>query len=46
MTYACHLINHLPSIAIVDRIPFKVRFGQPVSDYDSLHVFGSIAYFM
>ena len=45
VTYACHLINRLPSIAIDDRIPLEVWFGQPVSDYDSLHVFCYTAYY-
>ena len=46
MTYACHLINRLPSIAIDDRIPLEVWFGQPVFFYyDSLHVFCSTAYY-
>ena len=39
MTSTCHLINHLTSTAIDDRIPFKVWSRQPVFDYDSLHVF-------
>ena len=43
VTYACHLINHLPSTVIDDRIPLKVWSGQLVSNYDSLHVFGSTA---
>ena len=43
--YACHLINRLPSAAIGDRTPLEVWSGKPVSDYDSLHVFGSIAYY-
>ena len=45
MTYACHLINRLPSTGINDRIPLEVWSRQPVSDYDSLHVFGSTAYY-
>ena len=35
MTYACHLINRLPSTAIADRIPLELWSGQPVYDHDS-----------
>ena len=45
VTYACHLINRLPSTAIEDKIPLEVWFGQPVFDYDSLHVFSYTTYF-
>ena len=45
VTYAFHLINRLLSTAIDDRIPLEVWSGQPVSDYDSLHDFGSTAYY-
>ena len=45
VTYACHLINRLPSTVIEDKIPLEVWFGQPVFDYDSLHVFGYTTYF-
>ena len=45
MTYACHLINRLPSTTIDDRIQLEVWTGQPVYDYDSLHVFGSTTYY-
>ena len=43
VTYACHLINRLPSTAIDDRIPLEVWSEQLVYDYDSFHVFGSTA---
>ena len=45
VTNACHLINRLPSTAIDDRIPLEAWSKQLVSDYDSLHVFGSTAYY-
>ena len=45
VTYACHLINRLPSTAIGGRIPLEVWSGKPVTDYDSLHVFGCSAYY-
>ncbi|GJX81498.1 retrovirus-related pol polyprotein from transposon TNT 1-94 [Tanacetum coccineum] len=43
--YACHLVNHLPSTAIDGKTPFEKWYGKPATDYDSLHVFGSAAYY-
>ncbi|KAE8654946.1 hypothetical protein F3Y22_tig00117034pilonHSYRG00285 [Hibiscus syriacus] len=45
VTYAGHLINRLPSSAIEGKIPLEVWSGKPTTDYDSLHVFGSTAYY-
>ncbi|GKD01224.1 retrovirus-related pol polyprotein from transposon TNT 1-94 [Tanacetum coccineum] len=45
VTYACHLINRLPSTAIDGKTPFEKWYGKPALDYDSLHVFGSAAYY-
>ncbi|GJT62118.1 retrovirus-related pol polyprotein from transposon TNT 1-94 [Tanacetum coccineum] len=45
VTYACHLVNHLPSTAIDRKTPFEKWYGKPATDYDSLHVFGSAAYY-
>ena len=45
VTYACHLVNRLPSTAIDGKTPFEKWFGKPAPDYDSLHVFGSTAYY-
>ena len=45
VTYAQHLVNHLPSSATDDKTPLEVSSGKPATDYDSLHVFGSIAYY-
>ena len=45
ITYASHLINRLPSIAIDGKTPLEQWYGKPANDYDSLHVFGSIAYY-
>ncbi|XP_070018348.1 uncharacterized protein [Nicotiana sylvestris] len=45
VTYACHLINHLLSAAVDGKTPFEKWYGKPVVDYDSLHVFGSTAYY-
>ncbi|GJX27363.1 transposable element [Tanacetum coccineum] len=45
VTYACHLVNRLPSTAIDGKTPFEKWYGKPASDYDSLHVFGSAAYY-
>ncbi|KAH9680676.1 hypothetical protein KPL71_026642 [Citrus sinensis] len=45
VVYACHLINRLPSTAIEGRTPMEMWTGKPATDYDSLHVFGSTAYY-
>ncbi|KAE8674962.1 hypothetical protein F3Y22_tig00111708pilonHSYRG00377 [Hibiscus syriacus] len=45
VTYAGHLINFLPSSAIEGKTPLEVWFGKPATDYDSLHIFGSTAYY-
>ena len=45
VVYACHLINHLPSAAIDGKITIEMWTGKPIIDYDSLHLFGSIAYY-
>ncbi|KAG8495920.1 hypothetical protein CXB51_007502 [Gossypium anomalum] len=45
VTYACHLINRLPSAAINEKIPMEMWIGKSTTDYDSLHVFGSTAYY-
>lgn len=45
ITYACHLINRLPSTAINGKSPLEVWSGKPVSDYNSLRVFGCPAYY-
>ena len=45
VVYACHLINRLPSTAIQGRTPMEMWTGKPATDYDSLHVFGSTAYY-
>ncbi|KAG8367767.1 hypothetical protein BUALT_Bualt16G0107000 [Buddleja alternifolia] len=45
VTYACHLVNRLPSTAIDGKTPLEKWFGKPAADYDSLHVFGSAAYY-
>ena len=43
--YASHLINRLPSATLNGKTPFEVWSGKPVNDYDTLHVFGSTAYY-
>ncbi|KAE8707872.1 hypothetical protein F3Y22_tig00110372pilonHSYRG00231 [Hibiscus syriacus] len=43
--YAGQLINRLPSSAIGGKTPLEVWSGKPATDYDSLHVFGSTAYY-
>ena len=45
ITYACHLINHLPSAVIGGKTPFEKWYGKPAEDYGSLYVFSSIAYY-
>ncbi|KAK9177553.1 hypothetical protein WN944_029576 [Citrus x changshan-huyou] len=45
VVYACHLINRLPSTAIEGKTPIKMWTCKPATDYDSLHVFGSTAYY-
>ena len=45
VTYASHLINRLPSTAIGGKSPLEKWSGNPAKDYDSLHVFGCIAYY-
>ena len=45
VTYACHLINRLPSATIRGKMPFKVWSEKPANDYGFLHLFGSIAYY-
>ncbi|KAH9666232.1 hypothetical protein KPL70_020569 [Citrus sinensis] len=45
VVYACHLINRLPSTAIEGKTPIEMWIGNPATDYDSLHVFSSTAYY-
>ena len=45
VTYAFHLVNRFLSVAIGGKTLFEVWFGKLVNDYDSLHVFGSTAYY-
>ncbi|KAG8498395.1 hypothetical protein CXB51_006971 [Gossypium anomalum] len=45
VTYACHLINRLPSAVINGKTPMEMWTDKPATDYDSLHIFGSTAYY-
>ncbi|TXG49586.1 hypothetical protein EZV62_025461 [Acer yangbiense] len=45
LMYASHLVNRLPASALDGKTPKEVWSGQPVSDYDRLHIFGCSAYF-
>ncbi|KAH0636497.1 hypothetical protein KY289_036412 [Solanum tuberosum] len=45
ITYACHLLNRIPSVAIGRKTPLEKWYGKSAEDYDSLYVFGSIAYY-
>ena len=45
MTYACHLINRLPSTALNGQTPLEVWSGVSATDYDRLHIFGCPSYY-
>ncbi|TXG49655.1 hypothetical protein EZV62_025530 [Acer yangbiense] len=45
LMYASHIVNRLPASALDGKTPKEVWSGQPVSDYDQLHIFGCPAYF-
>ena len=45
LSYASFIINRLPASALDGKTPKEVWSGQPVSDYDCLHIFGCPAYF-
>ena len=45
VTYAQHLVNRLPSSAIGGKTPLEVWSGKPATDYDSLRIFSSTAYY-
>ena len=45
VVYACHLINRLPSVVIEGKMPIEMWIGRLATDYDSLYVFGLIAYY-
>ena len=45
VNYACHLVNRLPSSTLNEKCPLEVWSGKPITDYDSLHVFGCPAYY-
>ena len=45
LMYASHIVNRLPASAFDGKTPKEVWSGQPVSDYDRLHIFGCPAYF-
>ena len=45
VNYACHLVNRLPSLTLNGKCPLEVWSDKPISDYDSLHVFGCLAYY-
>ncbi|KAI9176928.1 hypothetical protein LWI28_008828 [Acer negundo] len=45
LMYASHIVNRLPASALDGKTPKEVWSGQPVSDYDRLHIFGCPAYF-
>ncbi|KAI9160502.1 hypothetical protein LWI28_008739 [Acer negundo] len=45
LMYASHIVNSLPASALDGKTPKEVWSGQPVSDYDRLHIFGCPSYF-
>ncbi|CDP17738.1 unnamed protein product [Coffea canephora] len=45
VTYAQHLVNRLPSSAIGGKTPLEVWSGKLATDYDSLRIFDSTAYY-
>ncbi|KAH9717217.1 hypothetical protein KPL71_021741 [Citrus sinensis] len=45
VSYASHLINRLPSAAIRGKTPMEMWSGKHAQDYDSLRIFGCLAYY-
>ncbi|KAG6387099.1 hypothetical protein SASPL_152282 [Salvia splendens] len=45
ITYAQHIVNRLPCSAIDGKTPLEVWSDKLATDYDSLRIFGSIAYY-
>jgi len=45
LTYACYLINRLPSFAIEGKTPLEVWSEKSTQDYDSLKVFSCPAHY-
>ena len=44
LSYACHVLNRLPSTTLEGRTPIEVWSGELAQDYDKLQVFGCNAY--
>ena len=45
LSYACQVLNRLPSTTLEGRTPIEVWSGELAQDYDKLRVFGCNAYF-
>ncbi|KAG6403761.1 hypothetical protein SASPL_135993 [Salvia splendens] len=45
ITYAQHIVNRLPCSTIDGKTPLEVWSGKPATDYDSLRIFSSVAYY-
>ena len=45
LSYACHIVNRLPSAALNDKTPIELWSGTIAHDYDRLRVFGCDAYY-
>ena len=45
LAYACHLVNRLPSSARGGKTPLEVWLEKVAQNYNSLRVFGCLAYY-
>lgn len=45
LSNATHIINRLPTSALYEKTPKEVWSGEPISDYDSLRIFGCPTYY-
>ena len=45
ISYAVHLLNRLPSSTLNEKCSLEVWSSKPIFDFDSLHIFGCVAYY-
>ena len=45
VSYACQIINRLPTAANEGKTPLQVWSRSPATNYDSFHIFGCDAYY-
>ena len=45
LSYACHIVNRLPSAVLNGKTLLEVWSGSPANDYDSMRIFGCSAYY-